>query len=379
MLTKTAFRILFHEKGKYAGVVVGVAMAIFLVLLQSGFYFGFRRDITVVADSFDADLWVSQRELLAFDYAAHFDDLPLWQIRGDAEVHAAAPVIIDWPRVRRVPDGATESGQLVGLDFSTGVSVDLGTDEGFDCASALCVPGSVLVDEKHLGRIGPKHLGEVGIEIHGLAASVVGVMRGKKLFSTACLLVTDIDNARRFLGVPANRISFIAVKCKPGSDVRAVRARLQKRLPEQHVWTARDFHNLTQGYWVKLTGIGPVLWLSAALAALVGFLTVFLTFSHLTAEKLPVYAAMKAMGASTAELSGLVLVQIGALFGLGCVLAVAGVSLALLALSHTTISVMLTPRAALLGVGFMALCSLVAGLRALSKLAKVEPAEAFRT
>lgn len=136
-------------------------------------------------------------------------------------------------------------------------------------------------------------------------------MRGKKLFSTACLLVTDMDNARRFLKLPANHVSFIAVKCRPGADVTAVQARLQAGLPEQRVWTSREFHDLTQNYWIRLTGIGPVLLLSAGLAALVGFLTVFLAFSQLTAEKMPVYAAMKVMGASTAELSGIALLQIG--------------------------------------------------------------------
>jgi putative ABC transport system permease protein len=379
MLTKTAIRILLHEKRKYLGVIIGVAMAVFLVLLQSAFYFGFRRDITVVADSFDTDLWVSQREFLAFDYVSHFDDLPRWQVLGDADVAAAMPVIVEWSRIRRLSDGATEDSQIVGLDLTAGVKVNLGTDENLDLNSLLAMPGNVIVDEKHLSRLGGKRLGETGIEIRGLNANVVGEMRGKKLFSTACLVATDLDNARRFLGLKANQITFVAIKCRPGADVRAVQARLQKRLPEYHVWTAAEFHDLTQNYWVKLTGIGPVLWLSAGLAALVGFLTVFLTFSHLTEEKFPVYAAMKAMGASTAELSGMVLLQIGVVFGLGCVLAVAGVTVALFALSHTTISVVLTPGVALAGVGFMALCSLVAGLRALHKLALLEPAEAFKT
>jgi ABC-type antimicrobial peptide transport system permease subunit len=379
MLTKITFDILWHEKGKYAGVVVGVAMAMFLVLLQSAFYFGFRRDITVVADSFDADLWISQRELLAFDHVAHFDDLPLWQTRTDTDVRAAAPIIIEWARVRRLSDGATENGQIVGLDLTAGIKLKLGTDKNLDFNSLLAVPGNVLVDEKHLSRLGVKRLGETGIEIRGLNANIVGEMRGKKLFSTACLVATDLDNARRFLGLKANQITFVAIKCRSGADIRAVQARLQKRLPEYRVWTAREFHNLTQNYWAKLTGMGPVLWLSAGLAALVGFLTVFITFSHLTEEKFPVYAAMKAMGASTAELSGMVLLQIGVVFGLGCALALAGVTVALFALSHTMISVVLTPGVALAGVGFMALCSLVAGLRALHKLALLEPAEAFKT
>ena len=379
MLTKTAIRILLHEKRKYLGVVIGVAMAIFLVLLQSAFYFGFRRDITVVADSFDVGLWISQRDFLAFDYVSHFDDLPRWQTLGDADVAAAMPVIVEWSRIRRLPDGATEDSQIVGLDLTSGVKVNLGTDDDLDLNSLLTMPGNVLVDEKHLSRLGVKQFGQTGVEIRGINANVVGVMRGKKLFSTACLVATDLDNARRFLGLKANQITFVAIKCRPGADTRAVQVRLQKRLPEYHVWSAREFHNLTQNYWVKLTGIGPVLLLSAGLAALVGFLTVFLTFSHLTEEKFPVYAAMKAMGASTSELCVMVLLQIGMVFGVGCVLAIVGVTVALLALSHTTISVVLTPGVALAGVGFMALCSLLAGLRALHKLALLEAVEAFKT
>ena len=379
MLAKTAIRILLHEKGKYLGVVIGVAMAVFLVLLQSGFYFGFRRDITVVGDSFDADLWISQREFLAFDYVAHFDDLPRWQACSDPDVAAAMPVIVEWSRMRRLPDGATEDGQIVGLEFTAGVNVNLGASTMPELNSLLAVPGNVLVDEKHLSRLGVSRQAETGVEIRGLNANIVGLMRGKKLFSTACLVVTDLDNARRFLGLKANQITFVAIKCRSGTDVQTVQTRLQKRLPENHVWTAREFHGLTQDYWVRLTGIGPILWLSAGLAALVGFLTLFLTFSHLTAEKLPVYAAMKAIGASTAELRAMVLLQIAVVFSLGCTLAIAGVVVALAALSRTTISVELTPGMALAGVGFMAMCSFMAGWRALRTLASVEPAEAFKT
>jgi hypothetical protein len=67
MLTKTAFQIVRHERGKYLGVIIGVAMALFLMLLQFGFYLGFLRDITVGADSFEAHLCVSQRACLALD------------------------------------------------------------------------------------------------------------------------------------------------------------------------------------------------------------------------------------------------------------------------------------------------------------------------
>lgn len=380
MLGRTAVTILLHEKGKHAGIVVGVAMALFLALLQFGFYQGFQRDITIVGDSVDADLWVTQRSLLAFDYVAHFDDLPQVVVLSDAAVQATSGVIVEWVRLRRATDGATDSAQLVGFEFYGGVETDFGVGGDIDLPSLLAVPGNVLVDAKHLDRVlaDASTPAKLGLEIGGLHANVVAAMKGRKLFSTACLVVTDLDNARRHLNFPPRRVSYLAVKCRAGADVAAAKARLQHQLPDLRVWTAPEFRELTQNYWTRLTGMGPVLLLSAALAVLVGFLTVFLSFSHLTAEKLPVYAAMKAMGASTAELSGMALLQIGVVFGLGCVLALGGLVAALLALAQTTISVVLTPGIVALGVGFMALCSVAAGMRSLIKLANLEPGEAFR-
>ena len=172
MLAKTALQIVHREKSRYVGVAVGVALAVFLVLLQSSFYLGFRRDITIIGDSFDADLWVSQRGLLAFDYVAHFDDLPRWQALGDPDVLAVAGVVAEWARFRRT-DGATDSAQVVGIDFGAGVNVDLGTEPGLNLASTLALPGNVLVDEKHRERFGVSHGGEVGVELRGRHASEV--------------------------------------------------------------------------------------------------------------------------------------------------------------------------------------------------------------
>lgn len=47
MLLKTAMQIILHEKEKSLRAVIGVTLALFLVLLQSGFYLGYKRDITV--------------------------------------------------------------------------------------------------------------------------------------------------------------------------------------------------------------------------------------------------------------------------------------------------------------------------------------------
>ena len=61
MLFKTSLRIIVDEKEKFSGAVAGVALAIFLMILQCGFYLGYDRDITVILDSIDADSGSSPR------------------------------------------------------------------------------------------------------------------------------------------------------------------------------------------------------------------------------------------------------------------------------------------------------------------------------
>jgi ABC-type antimicrobial peptide transport system permease subunit len=191
--------------------------------------------------------------------------------------------------------------------------------------------------------------------------------------------VTDLDNARTYLRLPNNAVHYLAVKCRSGTDLRKAATDLRASLPENSVHTAREFHDLTQAYWQERTGIAPMLFLSMTLAGVVGFMTVFLTFFLLTSQKLPVFAAMKALGASTAEIGILLAVQLGVVFLAAA--AVAGVSLwgALVVFAQTPISVVLPGWVVVLDVGMMALASALACGPSLWKVAWAEPAEAFRT
>ena len=61
-------------------------------------------------------------------------------------------------------------------------------------------------------------------------ARVVGFVRNKKPFTTACLVVTDLDNARRFVGMAPQHVSFIALKCRAGANPEAVLRRLREAI-----------------------------------------------------------------------------------------------------------------------------------------------------
>ena len=376
MLVKTALRMMVHEAPRYSGAVFGVSLALFLVLLQSGFYFGFKRDITVVQDSFAADLWVVPKALLTFEYAPHFDDAAYWKVLSVPGVSRASRVVFDWSKWRIPATGAKENVLVLGTDFASGIAFDLG--KSYPGVEALLRPdGHVLVDEKDAAKLGVERDGR-DAEMQGHRVKVVGFVRGKKLFTTACLVVTDLANAQRLLDMRPQHVSFIALNCCPGTQARQVAQRLRLAVPEHSVMTGRELHDLTQRYWESRTGIGPILFLSAGLAALTGFLTVLLTFYLLTVQKLPVFAAMKALGASAGEIAALMALQVGLVFAAGAALAAVAVALALGALGRTHISVVITTSTWLTVFGIIALACALACLPSVWKIRRLEPAEAFR-
>lgn len=376
MLIWTALRILWHEVFRYLGAVFGLGLALFLVLLQSGFYFGFRRDITVVQDSFAADLWITPKALLTFDYAVAFDDAAYWKALNIPGIAQAARVICDLA-LWRIPDtGGKESVQVLGMDFESGLRFDFGVPAP-NAPALLRADGHIFVDAADATRLGVKQLGQEA-EIRGRRVRVVGFMRGKKLFNTSCLVVTDLNNARRLLNVTPHHVSFVALRCAPGADPAKIAERLRQVIPEHDVLTSRELHNLTQHYWQSCTGIGPILFLSAGLAVLVGFFTVLLTFYLLTIQKLAVLAALKALGGSTGELALLLGTQAALVFLAGAALASGAVVLAQVALTRANISVIISAGTWATAFGLIALACAVACLPSLARIRRLEPADAFR-
>jgi putative ABC transport system permease protein len=379
MLLKTAVGIIVHEKEKFAGAVGGVALAIFLMLLQAGFYLGYKRDITAVLDAVDADIWVVPKNQPMFDNLVWtaMDDLPYWKVMAHPDMMHTSRLVWGYTPFRIPGTGGKETAQVLGVEFDSGIQLKL--DVPPDLASLLRPNGHVLLGYKDRRKLGVSQPGVDGVEILGRKATPVGFIPDIHLFTTAGFVLTDLDNARAFLRLPDSYSTYVVGKCRPGADVAKVAREIQQLVPEHDILTSKDFHTKAAYYWETATGIGPVLLLSSLLAVLVGFLMVMQALYVSTIEKIPVFACLKALGASNGEIVAIVVYQVVIVFVLGCLLAagVLWVSLALLA--KTTISVVITRELVAIGMGVTALCSAASSFLSIRKLVNTDPGEAFRT
>jgi ABC-type lipoprotein release transport system permease subunit len=378
MLFATALRIIIYEKEKFSGAVAGVALATFLLILQCGFYLGYDRDITIVLDSIDADIWMVPKNQPMFDGWDLIDDLPYDQLRGHPGVGAVSRLIWGRAPCRAPATAGKDTVQVLGVEFDSGIGLRMGPSSD-ELASLLGPDGHIMVGSKDREKLGITEPGVDGVEILGRHATAVGFVDDIHLFTTAGFILTDLDNARAFLRLPQDHASYIVCKCLPGADVGGVLLDLRPRFPEHDVLATHAFHDLASEYWSSRTGIGPVLMLSAVLAALVGFLIVMLVFYLSTIEKAPVFACMKALGASGGEVVLILVAQVGIVFMIGCALAGVATYGAYAVIGRTSISIVITRNLVLAAVGTTAICSALSSLLSIRKVISTDPGEAFRT
>jgi putative ABC transport system permease protein len=348
-----------------------------LMILQWGFYLGFQRDITVVLDSIESDVWVIPKNQPLFDGWVSIDDLPYYQAHEHPDVTAAGRIVWGYAACRIPDSGGKDTIEVLGIDFDSGLKLNLTLPEG-DMAEIMRPDGHVLVGEKDREKLGISEKRQDGLEIYGRKAIAVGFIPEIHLFTTAGFVLTDLDNARQFMHTRPGHTSYIVIKVREGADVDRVVAELQAKCPEHDVLTKAAFHDKASKYWSQRTGIGPVLIVSAALAVLVGFLIVMLAFYISTIEKIPLFACMKAMGASNGDISAILGLQVGVVFVLGCVFACLGLYIAMAILATTTISVVITPLSVMSGLGATGLCSAASSALSIRKVMTTDPGEAFR-
>jgi putative ABC transport system permease protein len=378
MLVKTALRILIHEKEKYAGAVAGVAMAVFLIILQWGFYLGFHRDITVVLDAIEADIWIVPKSQVLFDGWTAIDDLPYGTLSEHPDVEKVSRLVWGWAGVRLPQSGGTDTIEVLGVEFDSGLGLRF--DLPRQPMSSLLQPaGHILIGEKDRGKLGVQELPVAGMEINGRKAVPVGFVPRVQLFTTASFALTDLENARAFLRMPSSHATYLVCKYRPGADIARVVADLRRAVPEHDVLTSRQFHDKASEYWGKRTSIGPLLLISSVLAVSVGFLVVVLAFYLSTVEKIPVFACMKALGASNGEILQILVFQSAIVFTLGCAAAGLGLYAAVTILAHTSISVVITKTVVVAGMGASAVASAGSSLLSVRRVLTTDPGEAFRT
>jgi putative ABC transport system permease protein len=353
--------------------MLGVSFSGVLVALLCGLTMGALSVVSIPVDHTAADLWLGSPEVESVDVGCPIPER--WASRLNM------PEIERWEVFLRTfthwhkPSGGSELCVILGSrlhENALGAVQELTAN----LRSQLTEPGSVVVDESDLHKLGlTTGVGEFA-EVNGQRVRVVGLVRGLKGLGGAYVLCS-IDTARRLMRLAQDQAIYLLARCRQRAEAPAVVKRLRE-YTDMAAFTSDEFSLSTRHHWLFRTGAGTMLGLTAALGLLVGAVITSQTLYAATAASLREYAVLRALGIPRWRMAAAVLAQsfwigiVGILLALPAILGLAWVAEILGArvlLSGNLLGAT--------GAGTL-IMAVLSGLGALRSLRLVEPAVLLR-
>jgi putative ABC transport system permease protein len=381
-----ALKMLFGDRAKYIGIVIGLTFASLLITQQSAIFIGIMaRTFSFLTDVGQPDLWVVDPQAKYIEDIKPLQDTQVLRVRGTEGVEWAVG-LYKGPLRARMDNGTFQSCVVIGLDDATliGGPPQMLTGQLADLRQA----DSIIVDQVGAagklarplpdGRRIPLRPGDT-LELNDHRCVVVGICRITQTFQSNPVIYTTYSRATTIAPQERKLLSFVIAKAKSGEDLKILSARIHKSTG-LNAYTSADFKKLTFWYFLRYTGM-PINFMTAvALGFIVGITISGQTFYNFTLDNLRYFGTLKAMGTTNGKLLGMILLQaltVGAIgYGLGVGAASAWGGLLS---GRTQIAFKLPWQLLLLSAAAILLICLSAALLSIRKVIKLEPAMVFRS
>lgn len=321
-MSSVALKMLLGDSAKYLALVFGVAFATLLMSQQVSIFIGLMtRTASQVLDIREADVWVMDTRVRYVDEVEPLPDAALGRVRSVDGVEWATP-LYKGLAIFRTQDGLINQVSLVGVDDDTLVGAPREWLAGD--LEALRRPGGIVFDREGASLIWPDAdvLTKIGTEaeINDRRVVVTGIANASAPFITFPIAYMRYSEALRLTPPQRNTLSFVLVRAGEGTDAKALAERITAQTGYQAL-TWDEFAWRSINYYLTRTGIPINFGITVFLGFLVGAAVTAQTFYLFVVENLRQFGALKAIGATNAQITGMVLLQalvVGAMgYGLG--------------------------------------------------------------
>lgn len=382
-----ALKMLFGDRGKYFGIITGIALASLLMIQQPGILISiFSRTYSFISDVALPDIWVMDPMVKFVDDSQPMLDTELYRVRGVKGVEWAVPLYKGNQRVR-LADGQLVGSNLLGLDDATLIGGPPVMLKGR--LADLRLPDAVIVDEAGAtgrlarpaatpgGKPTPLQVGDI-LEINDKRARVVGIARAAATFQSQPIIYTTYTRATSYALAERKLLSYILVKIKAGESEQAVAQRITHDTG-MAARTADEFKLKTFRYILDNTSILTNFGFVVIVGFVVGAAVTGQIFYNFTLDNLRYFAVFKAMGATDRLLRRMILLQALLVGFVGFGLGAGGTAIfAAVTRGHAGLSMTLNWQL-LVGSGIaVAVIVLFAALISVRKVIRLEPAVVFK-
>ncbi|QFY44285.1 FtsX-like permease family protein [Candidatus Methylospira mobilis] len=316
-MKEIALKMLLGDRGKYIGIITGIALASLIMIQQPGIMISIlSRTYSFITDVGLPDIWVMDPKVQHIDDSKPMRDTELYRVRSVPGVEWAVPLYKGNQKVR-LSNGETVNSNLLGFDDATLIGGPAEMLEGK--LEDLRLTDAVIVDQAGAtGRLAtppvqkgapatPLKVGDI-LEINDKRARVVGIALSTPSFQSMPIIYTTFSRAKHFSLNERKLLSFIVAKSKPGESPQHVAERIMGSTGLL-AWTSDTFKEKSLDYFMKNTGILMDFGFMVVIGFIVGAAVTGQIFYNFTLDNLRYFAVFKAMGATDRMLLGMIMLQ----------------------------------------------------------------------
>lgn len=383
-----AIKMLFGDSAKFYGILLGLSFATLLIAQQASIFVGLMsRTYALIEETPQPDLWVVDPTLLFVDDTKPMQVTALQRVRSVEGVQWAVP-LFKGLLVAKLPNGSRQLCDVIGVDDASLIGAPSHMIKG--TIEVLRKPDTVIIETRgSKGRLAqpadpafpdgakrPIELGEE-LELNEKRAVIGGIAVTTPTFQAVPTIYTTYSRAIGF--APSNRrtLSMILVKADAGTSVVELQRRIERETALS-VFTPDEFSWKTLDYWMKQTGIPINFGIAIVLGFFVGVAIAGQMFYNFTLDNLKYFGAMKAMGATTPRLLGLVALQ-GAVAGvLGLGLGLGTTAIVGLTIPPEKLAFKMTWHIPIIATGAIIFIVVASSLVSMRRVVKLDPSEVFQ-
>jgi putative ABC transport system permease protein len=368
-----ARRMLTHKKGRLIMSMLGIAFSVIIMFMEIGFFNGINDSQANLPPLLRADLLVMGERRYSMLESTTFRRIRIQQALAFDEVEEAIPFYENTGIIVNSQDKRVRAIYILAFppDKTSPLAVP-GLESYMD---ELRIRGNVVWDRLSRDIYGDVKPGSQ-IMLNGRRHNVVGSVEiGPNLKVDGHVIMGDASLDER----EVDRINLGLLRVKAGTDIPALKEKLIKNLPgDILVMTPEEARVREVNFTIEKTPTGAVFGAGVIIGFLIGVIICYqILFNEIT-DQMPQYATMKAVGFSKRFLISLVMKQALLLSVLGFLPGLlGGYALYALIQRFTQILMIMTPERGLLIFLLTVFMCAVAGLLAVRKVIKADPAELF--
>lgn len=372
-MLRVGLAMMFFDKAKLVGTVLGVVFAVVLTNQQVGIGLGLVERNVMFVEHATADLWIVPPSTETLQGGRTVPLAAMFTARTTPGVAWSEPLLFGGGVVK-TPAGGTEAVQIIGTKYPRYAGGPWNIVAGD--ARSLRAPDTMTFEDSERDTLGGINLGSVR-EVNGRRMTAGALTWGLEPFGPSYAFV-DYETARELLHSASDQASYILVGVAPGHDVQEVKRAIEARTSGVKVMTKADFQGSITHFVLFKQSIGATIGSSAAFGIVIGFVIVALSMFSSVLDRLREFGTLKAVGATNGDLALLLLGQSLAYAWIGSLIGLALVTRMAAGMRSAKLTLVFPPALTIGTVVGMTLVCIFASSLALLRIRRVEPAMVFR-